>query len=46
MPDGTEVPTADKTVELPVVAVLTVRDGMIAEEHDYADTAAMMSQLG
>jgi steroid delta-isomerase-like uncharacterized protein len=46
MPDGTEIPATGKTMELPGVAVATVRDGKIVNEQDYFDMAAMMSQLG
>jgi ketosteroid isomerase-like protein len=42
----TEIPAIGKKVELPGVAVVTVRDGKIASERDYVDMAAMMSQLG
>jgi steroid delta-isomerase-like uncharacterized protein len=46
MPDGTEIPATGKTVELPLVGVMTLRDGQIVSERDYVDMAAMMSQLG
>ncbi len=46
MPDGTEIPATGKTMELPGVSVLTVREGKIASERDYFDQAALMSQLG
>ena len=45
-PDGTEIPATGNTVELPGVAVVTVKDGRIVSERDYADMAAMMTQLG
>ena len=44
--DGSEVPATGKTVEIPIVAVITVRDGKVVKERDYADMAAMLSQLG
>jgi steroid delta-isomerase-like uncharacterized protein len=46
MPDGTEIPATGKTVELPAVSVITVRDGMVASERDYFDGADFMRQLG
>jgi ketosteroid isomerase-like protein len=35
-----------KALELPGVAVLTVKDGKLASWRDYFDNAAVMSQLG
>jgi len=46
MPDGTEIPATHKTVELPGVSVLSVRDGKFASQRDYFDNASVMSQLG
>jgi ketosteroid isomerase-like protein len=46
MPDGSEIPAMGKTVELPVVSVITVKDGKIMAERDYADMAGIASQLG
>jgi steroid delta-isomerase-like uncharacterized protein len=46
MPDGTEIPATGKTLEMSGVGIITVRDGTIAEQRDYFDVAAMMSQLG
>jgi predicted ester cyclase len=46
MPDGTETPATGKTVEMPAVSVITVKEGKVARQRDYADMAAMMSQLG
>jgi ketosteroid isomerase-like protein len=46
MSDGTEIPATGKTVEHPGVSILTVRDGMVTSERDYADLVTLMSQLG
>jgi steroid delta-isomerase-like uncharacterized protein len=46
MPDGTEVPATGKTAESTGVSVLTVRDGKLASERDYSDSAPFMRQLG
>ena len=46
LPDGSEIPPTGKTVELPGVSVMTVREGKVAEQRDYFDNAAMMTQLG
>jgi steroid delta-isomerase-like uncharacterized protein len=46
MPDGSEIPATGKTVELPMVSVLAVRDGKVANWRDYYDNAVVMSQLG
>jgi steroid delta-isomerase-like uncharacterized protein len=46
MPDGTEIPTTEKTVELPGISVLSVRDGKVISHRDYFDNASIMSQLG
>jgi ketosteroid isomerase-like protein len=35
-----------RTVELPGVAVITVRDGKLVTWHDYFDSAAIMTQVG
>jgi steroid delta-isomerase-like uncharacterized protein len=45
-PDGTEIPATNKTMELPGVSVLSVRDGKIASHVDYVDSASVMKQLG
>jgi ketosteroid isomerase-like protein len=46
MPDGTELPPTGKTVEIPWVSILAVRDGNVASERDYFDQAAFMGQVG
>jgi ketosteroid isomerase-like protein len=46
MPDGTEIPATNKTVELPGVSVLSVRNGKVTNQRDYFDNASVMSQLG
>jgi ketosteroid isomerase-like protein len=46
LPDGSEMAATGKVVELPGVSVVTVRDGKLATQHDYADTAAIASKLG
>jgi steroid delta-isomerase-like uncharacterized protein len=46
MPDGSEIPATGKTVELPGVDIITVRDRKVAAQRDYFDMASMMSQLG
>jgi ketosteroid isomerase-like protein len=45
-PDGTEIPTTEKTLELPGISVLSVRDGKVISHRDYFDNASIMSQLG
>jgi steroid delta-isomerase-like uncharacterized protein len=45
MPDGTEIPASGRTVELPGVDIITVRNGKVVSQRDYFDTAAMASQL-
>lgn len=46
MPDGSEIPATGKRVESPGVSVLTMRDGKLASERDYSDSAPFMRQLG
>jgi steroid delta-isomerase-like uncharacterized protein len=46
IPDGNEIPATGKTVDVPGVSVVRVRDGKIASDCDYLDNAAVMSQLG
>jgi ketosteroid isomerase-like protein len=46
LPDGTDIPATDKTVELPGVTVCTVRDGKIATMREYFNAAAMMPNSG
>jgi predicted ester cyclase len=46
MPDGSEITAAGKTVELPGVDIITVKDGKFAIQRDYVDMVGMMSQLG
>jgi steroid delta-isomerase-like uncharacterized protein len=46
MPDGTQIPATHKSVELPGVSVLSVKDGKITSQRDYFDNASVMSQLG
>ena len=46
IPDGGEIPATGKTVDVPGVSVIKVRDGKIASDRDYLDNAAVMSQLG
>jgi ketosteroid isomerase-like protein len=46
MPDGSEIPPTGKTVELPGVDIITVRDGKVVSQRDYFYVVAMMSQLG
>jgi steroid delta-isomerase-like uncharacterized protein len=46
MPDGSEIPATGKTAEVPGVSVFAVRDGKVADQRDYYDMAALMSQLG
>jgi steroid delta-isomerase-like uncharacterized protein len=46
IPDGNEIPPTGKTIEISAVSVMTVRDGKVALQRAYFDTAAMMSQLG
>jgi steroid delta-isomerase-like uncharacterized protein len=44
--DGPEIPATGKTVEVPGVTVITVRDGKVRSQHDYFDLVGMMTQLG
>jgi predicted ester cyclase len=46
MPDGTEVPATGAAVELPYLAMHTVRDDRIVESRYYWDQMAMLGQLG
>lgn len=46
MPDGTELPATGAALELPYLAMHTVRDGRIAESRYYWDQMAMLGQLG
>ena len=46
MPDGSVIPPSGKTMELPAVTVLRVKDGLIVEARDYFDQAPMLRQLG
>ena len=45
MPDGSEVPPTGKALVGAGVTIITVRDGKIASERDYFDSAAVMSQV-
>ena len=46
LPDGTEIAATGKTMELPGVSVVEVRNGRFATVRDYVDSALWMSQLG
>jgi steroid delta-isomerase-like uncharacterized protein len=46
MPDGTQIPATGKKIDVPIVSVVTVRDGKIVHWRDYFDSASMMTQLG
>ena len=46
MPDGSELPATGATVELPYLAMHTVRDDRIVESRYYWDQVAMLGQLG
>jgi steroid delta-isomerase-like uncharacterized protein len=46
MPDGTALPATGAALELPYLAMHTVRDGRIAESRYYWDQMAMLGQLG
>jgi predicted ester cyclase len=46
MPDGRELPPTGKTVRVPVVSVLEMRNGKATAERVYFDMAAMLTQLG
>jgi ketosteroid isomerase-like protein len=45
MPDGSEVPPTGTALVGAGVTIITVRDGKIASERDYFDSAAVMSQM-
>jgi steroid delta-isomerase-like uncharacterized protein len=46
MPDGTEVPPTGKRAKFKDMDLAQVRDGKIAVHHMYADTMALIRQLG
>jgi steroid delta-isomerase-like uncharacterized protein len=46
MPDGTELPATGAAVQLPYLAMHTVRDDRIVESRYYWDQMAMLGQLG
>jgi steroid delta-isomerase-like uncharacterized protein len=46
MPDGREIPATHKSLELPGVSVVSVRNGKCTSQRDYFDNASVMSQLG
>jgi steroid delta-isomerase-like uncharacterized protein len=39
MPDGSAIPATGKTVEVPGVSVITVKDGKLSSQRDYFDTS-------
>lgn len=45
MPGDTEIPATGKTIEVSGISIVMVRDGKIASERDYFDSAAVMSQM-
>ena len=45
-PDGTEVPPTGKRVEVKGMDLVRMRDGKIAVHHMYADSMAVIRQLG
>ena len=45
-PDGTKVPPTGKRVEIKGMDLAQMRDGKIAVHHMYADTMAVIGQLG
>ncbi len=45
-PDGTKVPPTGKSVEIKGMDLAQIRDGKIAVHHMYADTRAVIGQLG
>ena len=46
MPDGSGLPATGSAVELPYIAMHTVRDDRIVESRYYWDQMAMLGQLG
>ena len=45
-PDGREIPPTGKPLRLPVLGILRIVNGKIAEEKDYFDTGSLAAQLG
>ena len=46
MPDGSVIPATGKTLDMPAVTILRVKDGKIIAARDYVDFLGGMIQLG
>jgi predicted ester cyclase len=46
LPDGTEVPSTGKRVEMPGMEFVKIRDGKIVVDNLYYDNLAVAAQLG
>ncbi len=46
LPDGTEIPATGKTMELPGVSVVEIRNGRFGSVRDHFDSTVWMTQLG
>jgi steroid delta-isomerase-like uncharacterized protein len=44
MPDGSAIPATGRTVEVPGVSVITVKDEKLSSQRDYFDNAAVMTR--
>lgn len=45
-PDGQQIPATGRTIAMPEIDIVTVRDGLVASHRFYFDTAAFLRQLG